>query len=369
MLALLGQLFNEDKVDASSLGNLRGSSNKKPIVTQSSKQGEDEFFDPRIIGGSEATQGRYPFAASLQDGGHFCGGSLITKNVVLTAAHCQGGNYNAVLGRHDLRSSAGQVIAMKKEIPHPNYRESNTDNDFMLVVLRNAASLNSDVGLVALNSDNSEPSVGDELTVMGWGDVDITSASELSDVLMGVGVNTISNRECESSSDGRDSYQGRVTENMVCARANRKDSCQGDSGGPNIQTVGGIDKQVGVVSWGIGCASDSFPGVYARISKAYDWIEGQVCNENEQYATEAGFDCPNASLAANESAPAPAPSSSSNSGTNLQPSTGSVTIYYPQTSGSSPSGGSPSSAAWYHDEDYHYDDDYWWYKKGHDDGN
>jgi len=333
------RLFSDDKVDTTvdtgSLGGLRGNSNKKPI-TQSSKQDGDEYLDPRIIGGSQATPNKYSFAASLSDSqGHFCGGSLITKNVVLSAAHCAGGSYNAVLGRHDLRTNDGQVIAMKKEIKHPSYDDYTTDNDFMLVVLSSAASLNSDVSLVTLNSANSEPSVGDGVTVMGWGDTDISAASKLSNVLMHVQVNCISNSECDASSDGQDDYNDQITENMLCAEHRQaKDSCQGDSGGPLVEESGGAQKQVGVVSWGIGCASDHFPGVYARVSKAYSWIESEVCKENKQYATEAGFDCANASFTASASvsAPPPSPSSSSNwqpsGGSNWQPLGGSYTGYF-----------------------------------------
>jgi hypothetical protein len=79
---------------------------------------------------------------------------------------------------------------------------------------------------------------------------------------------------------------------MLCATSNRKDSCQGDSGGPLV--VKGVDDsadvQVGVVLWAIGCAIDEFPSVYARVSQAYDWIQGEVC-KGSRYASEAGFDC------------------------------------------------------------------------------
>jgi hypothetical protein len=58
-----------------------------------------------------------------------------------------------------------------------------------------------------------------------------------------------------------------------------KDSCQGDSGGPIIKKNGGGDVQVGVVSWGIGCALDEFPGVYSKVSEVSGWIESVVCDE------------------------------------------------------------------------------------------
>mmetsp|Transcript_24864 Transcript_24864/g.52059 ORF Transcript_24864/g.52059 Transcript_24864/m.52059 type:complete len:283 (-) Transcript_24864:263-1111(-) len=149
------------------------------------------------------------------------------------------------------------------------------------------------IDLISLNDESDDPEVGDEATVMGWGDTDIDlDVSTLSNVLLEVDVNVISNKDCDDSSgtiDGwADSYKGQITSNMLCAKANLQDSCQGDSGGPLVTR--GAEKQIGVVSWGIGCASRDFPGVYARVSRAYSWIEREVCKGSD-YASEAGFDC------------------------------------------------------------------------------
>jgi len=254
-------------------------------------------LDARIIGGSEANEDRYSYAVSFQDDiGHFCGGSLIAQDVVLTAAHCKGGPYNVVLGRHDLNDDDGQVIPMKQEIPHPGYDSYSTDNDFMVVFLEEPVSA-INVDLVSLNSQSSVPSVGQDVTAMGWGVTDISDDNlPLSDVLMQVGVNVISNEDCDVSEgtiDGwDDNYHDQITQNMLCASRNQRDSCQGDSGGPLVVKGGSAnsDVQVGVVSWGVSCAHEDFPGVYARLDKTYSWIERQVC-EGSSYASEAGFDC------------------------------------------------------------------------------
>jgi trypsin len=292
----------------------------KPQEQGASRSATADPEEERIIGGAEATPNKNKFVASLQDKmGHFCGGSLITRNVVLTAAHCQGAPFDVVLGRHDLDRSDGQVIGITKQVPHPKYNDRTTDNDYMLVYLKSPATLNGDVATVKLNDDSSTPSVGNGVTVMGWGDTDIRDdVSKLSDVLMKVQVKVISNSACDASKGNvggySDSYKGQITQNMLCAKANRQDSCQGDSGGPLV-TGNGV--QVGVVSWGISCAHDAFPGVYARVSQAYDWIEGEVCRGNN-YATEAGFKC-SGSVTVSGSEPNPSPSKPSGSGGGSKP--------------------------------------------------
>jgi len=249
------------------------------------------FPETRIINGDLADRHEYPFMVSLQDEyGHFCGGSLIAPNVVLSAAHCQGGGYEIALGRQDVLSG-GQVRQVSRELPHAKYDADTTDHDFMLIFLKTPAELIEDeVGLVRLNSDPSLPAEGADVTVMGWG---VTETGEVSDALMEVDVNVISNEKCNLSSDGTESYEGQITKNMLCATDKGEDSCQGDSGGPLV-VLGDTPTQVGVVSWGIGCADPNFPGVYSRVSQAYDWIVCEVCKESLQYAADAGFNCDNA---------------------------------------------------------------------------
>jgi len=277
-------------IDSSIADSISGRTQAEHVKTQENE--EDAYLvggkhadkmAPRIINGSEAPKGKYSFAVSLQDKiGHFCGGSLIARDYVLSAAHCNGGRYDVVVGRHDLDKRDGQSIGVDKEIMHPKYNSRTTDNDYMLLRLRSPADNQYD--LITPNSSGSKPSVGSSVDVMGWGDIDIRdNVSTLSDVLMTVDVKVMSNRDCDDSEgyiDGsKDDYNGQITNNMLCANdvANREDSCQGDSGGPLTQG----DSLVGVVSWGVGCATKDFPGVYARVSAAYDWIEGEVCRNSK----------------------------------------------------------------------------------------
>ncbi|KAL3803204.1 hypothetical protein HJC23_003479 [Cyclotella cryptica] len=242
----------------------------------------------RIIGGSLASVSRFSYAVSLQDTwGHFCGGSLIAPDVVLTAAHCTGGGeYKAVIGRENIYSSnTGDVVYKKREVRHPKYDSGTTENDFALVFLTRAT--NADVAMAKINSRSSVPSVGQSVSVMGWGDVVAADdLMQLSEELRAVEVKAISNSVCEASS-GRvngvwDSYKNQIFDVMLCASDPNQDACQGDSGGPLVikgsSSNGSGDTIVGLVSWGIGCASDIFPGVYSRVSEGYDWIKEEVCS-------------------------------------------------------------------------------------------
>lgn len=268
---------------------------------------ERDYFEPRIIGGSEADIGRYSYAVYLEstddDGNTFfnCGGSLIARDVILTAAHCNDPPVSAaIVGRHDINDGNGQVFHSFNKVIHPllYYIDPGIDNDVMLVFLDEAYT-DDDVVTVRLNSDPSVPYVGQDLGVVGWGDTDAQPGDEfnfVSDVLMNADVTVISNEECDASEGYGDfgyyqAYKHVVTDTMLCTTASPTDTCYGDAGGPLV--VSGDDArsdvQVGIVSWGVGCATD-LPSVNARVSQFYGWIQSEVC-KGSRYAPEAGFDC------------------------------------------------------------------------------
>lgn len=248
------------------------------------------FDDNRIIGGVKSEEGLYPYSVSLQDDyGHFCGGSLIAPDVVLSAAHCAGGEMKAIIGRRNLETNDGVELVVDTEMTHPEYDSDTTDNDFMLLFLGNST----DTELVRVGPD--EVPVGTPVTTLGWGDTDIDyDINEPANELMHVEVSIISNEECGASNgtieDREDNYHGQITDNMICAEhLEEKDACQGDSGGPLVIRSESGDIQVGVVSWGIGCAHDAFPGVYSRVSAQYAWIREHVCQRSS--APPASFEC------------------------------------------------------------------------------
>eukprot|EP00986_Skeletonema_menzelii_P008594 scaffold3678_cov143-Skeletonema_menzelii.AAC.7 len=232
----------------------------------------------RIIGGQELEEDSAPYSVSLMESGsHFCGGAMLTDQVVITAAHCLGGSFSVLVGRHDFDDKDGELISVSKQIPHPKYDEETSEFDMALLVL--SKPVTNAVQVVTLNDDPAFPSPGQIARVMGWGNRK-ADGFDLPDVPHFVDVDVISNQQCEDMERDGDSYGDMkypISDDMICTYTANKDSCQGDSGGPLI--VKGIDasqdKLIGVVSWGVGCAY--LPGVYGRVSQAYDWIKEEAC--------------------------------------------------------------------------------------------
>jgi hypothetical protein len=157
-------------VASASSTSLRGSNNNKhrSMVVGSTTNDDDErhllFEHTRIINGNKAVEDRYSYAVSLQDDvGHFCGGSLIAPDVVLSAAHCAAGEYKAVIGRHSLQDTDGEEMTIKVEMMHPEYSIDTTDNDFMLLFLEKSVTVNAD--MITVSPDIIPAGV--DATVMG----------------------------------------------------------------------------------------------------------------------------------------------------------------------------------------------------------
>jgi len=222
----------------------------------------------KIVGGTDAYHGEFPYQASWQSSSHFnsCGGSILNENHVLTAAHCCEGvssSYDIVGGEHIRNKDDGseQRMEIRRRITHPDYDDNNVDNDVCVLELEGTFSFDTYVAPVSLDTIGGQ-SEGDHFTVTGWGTT--SSGGSTSNILQKVSVPFVTPESCKNSYGSND-----ITDGMICAGEKGKDSCQGDSGGPMVDSAG---KQVGVVSWGIGCALAGYPGVYARVSTYADWI-------------------------------------------------------------------------------------------------
>jgi trypsin len=232
--------------------------------TEDVSEGADE-----IVGGTVAKPNAWPGTVAVYYGSlQGCGGSLVDASWVVTAAHCidtgpVGGITKIVIGRQKLSSSAGETRTVDRVIRHEGFNE-NLDNDIALLHLATPSTYPT-VNLVSEDAAASAAAAGASVTVVGWGDT--SENGRASDVLRQVSLPVISKAKCTSY----DQYQN-VTDNQICAAKAGKDSCQGDSGGPLFQTISGRKVQVGLVSWGIGCAQPNEPGVYTRLGRYLGWM-------------------------------------------------------------------------------------------------
>lgn len=239
----------------------------------------------RIVGGETTEVNEYPWQVALVNQGGsnvWCGGSLINDRWVLTAAHCTAeGVQQILLGNHlqSTTDSAEKRINVKKVVDHPNYNSKTLDNDFSLLELSTPVDLESvapSIRPVCLPSAGNPSQYEDVSSIVsGWGTT--SSGGDQPNALRDVTVTTMNNSACNGFYGS-----GTITNAMICAADTEKDSCQGDSGGPLVRNVGGYFNQIGVVSWGYGCANAQYPGVYSRVTNAIDWItttsaSGQTC--------------------------------------------------------------------------------------------
>jgi secreted trypsin-like serine protease len=274
--------------------------------TASASAASDGSAQPRIVGGVPVSIEDYPWQAAVVRAGtsnaffrQFCGGSLITSRIVLTAAHCvedtdpecdtvpecvlldtgpgddgtpriDPHEVEAILGRTVLSSAEGvehaviDVAFQGDDLNPPLYNPNTLENDVGYLVLDGATPTTQTQIKLAASDETALWAPGVFADITGWGTT--SSGGSRSDALRAGSVPIVSDASC-TASYGSDFD----SESMVCAGYTQGgvDTCQGDSGGPlQSPLLGGGYRLVGITSWGFSCAQPNFPGVYTRVGEA-----------------------------------------------------------------------------------------------------
>jgi len=234
----------------------------------------------RIVSGWDADVNEWPWIAALMNNGRqFCGGSLITKKHILTAAHCVAhmsrydvANLKVRLGEYKIKQEGETTLFESKAarvVRHRGFSQQTLHSDVAIITMEKAVPDSYDkIHPVCLPSGHQKYA-GQTATVIGWGS--LRENGPQPNTLQEMTVKIWNNAECKQTYGN--AAPGGIMDHMLCAGKQGKDSCSGDSGGPMQIGTGDYWTQIGIVSWGIGCGKSHYPGVYTRVTEVKEWID------------------------------------------------------------------------------------------------
>ncbi|XP_015599347.1 phenoloxidase-activating factor 2 [Cephus cinctus] len=238
----------------------------------------------------QASYGAYPWqAALLTTSNNYIGsGVLINSNHVLTVAHkvaaYRNGGFKVRLGEWDARSTTEQYPYQEYQVArlfiHPNFNSQNLQNDVAVIRLASNVPISSSPNINTACLPNSMPSPQTRCWVSGWGKNAFGSSGSYQSIMKEVDVPILSQTTCETQLRGTRLGQFFVLDrnSFLCAGGEMgKDACTGDGGSPLVCQNGfGAFQVVGMVAWGIGCATAGVPGIYINVVNFLSWINQQV---------------------------------------------------------------------------------------------
>ncbi|WP_428264818.1 trypsin-like serine protease [Haliangium sp.] len=241
----------------------------------------DPAGSDKIVGGDNVTINEFPWQISMQtpSGFHFCGGSILDEEWILTASHCVDGSspsdirIAAGITRVSTSGNQGQLRNVAEIFMFPGYTDPTRGKDVALLRLATPLNLSSTASPIEVVTSADQAAglttPGTDATVSGWGT--LSSGGNSPDVLQAVTVPIVSNAQADAAYNTVNITDDQIGAGLLGVGG--KDSCQGDSGGPLVVFDGATPKLAGVVSWGFGCADADFPGMYARVASFEQFIE------------------------------------------------------------------------------------------------
>ncbi|XP_017772424.1 PREDICTED: prostasin [Nicrophorus vespilloides] len=273
--------------------DLMSNSLRRDVEDEGCGLSADRVLAKRIIGGAEARFGQFPWQAHIKISSYQCGGVLVSRRFVATAAHCiiraRLRDITVYLGELDTQDT-GKVLELapaelhrvRKKILHPEFMFRTTQPDrFDLALLEMVTEAGHSFHIVPICLPHVSGMAlnlpGRKAIVAGWGKIKPTNSLSGTNVLRSASVPILSIEECISWHKTKQ-IKVELHDDMLCAgyEDGRQDACLGDSGGPLIVLEDGRWTLVGITSAGFGCGEHHQPGIYHSVAVTANWIRSEI---------------------------------------------------------------------------------------------